>query len=156
MYIFIRDLVEYEVFGNPIPSNMDTFKTFNIDKKLFIENDKPNIREITRVRIKVIVKEGNIVKTVKGISFEGKKFTGYKYASNCEIKVRIEYIPDEKKGSLIAINDEIAATTYIMLWDDFNANNKLINNIFIEDCYIVPLNKRCLLLNLSCVSTLEK
>lgn len=155
MKTYIRDLIEYEIESIEIPSNVESFKGFNKDRIFELGNEKPDIMEITKVRVKSSKVFSRVVKTAKGISLEGKKYSGLKCITRYEFNIRIEYLPEGSTGTVVAINERILLDTYMMVGENYSVNSNLATNLLIEDCYVETLGERHFALSLSGMVVLE-
>ncbi|MGL4850427.1 MAG: DUF7507 domain-containing protein [Clostridium sp.] len=94
------------------------FKELNVDKVLSIPCQKPDIEDINDVFATAEIKDFYVIKTMKGVSTEGKRLTGYKLVVNGVVSYTVEYtaaVPSqsvhsahycEKFSSYIIIDEE--------------------------------------------------
>ncbi|MGL5153254.1 MAG: DUF7507 domain-containing protein [Clostridium sp.] len=67
------------------------FKEMNIDKVLSIPCKKPDVEDINEVQVTAEVTDFYVIKTIKGISSDGKRLTGYKLVVNGLLNYSVEY-----------------------------------------------------------------
>lgn len=151
----IRDLIEYDIEPKSIPSDIQCFKILSLEEKICIPPLRPDIRQITKVRVKARTKGGRAIKTVKSISLDGRKSTGWKFALQVEFNTRIEYLSNEQDHSVLAFSNYSTVNTYIMLWEYYRNNMRVIDGIFVEDVYAEIINDRTILLSISSIVMIE-
>lgn len=104
---------------------ISNFKSININGVYDIQNIKPNILEINRVNCEVSIRNSSIITTIKSVSIEGQKSTGYKMVVIANIDTIMSYIAEGSLARVYSENYNSIFSTYIMLPPDFRVGSRI-------------------------------
>lgn len=151
----IRDRIIYKGISNYIPENINSFTQMSINEVLIISDDLPCIDEILKVTVLPNIKHSKLVKTGIGLSLEGQKLTGYKYLSEGEFLIRIDFCADDSNGGVFSLKDSLFFNNATTLSENIYENSKISPSIYIEDIYAKKLSSQEILISINYVFLAE-
>ncbi len=151
----IRDTVIYKGMSEYIPDDINSFTQMSMNEILTINQDLPDVDEILKVSLHPNIKDSKLVKTGIGLSLEGQKLTGYKYLSEGEFLIRVDYCADDSSGGIFSFKDYIFFNNATTLSENTYENSKITDSIYIEDIYAKKLSTREILINISFIFAAE-
>lgn len=151
----VRDTILYNGISDYIPDDINSFTQMNINKVLILSNELPFIDEILKVSICTNVAQTKLVKTGIGTSLEGQTLTGYKYLSEGEFIVRIDFCGENANGGIFTFKDTIYFNNATALSIDSSENSRVTESVYIEDIYAQKLSDKEILINISFIFTTE-
>jgi hypothetical protein len=150
----IRDLIEYEGIDNiDISKNNNAFKQISIDEISLVPSYKPDMIQITRVSIETNIIDSYLIKTPVGKSVEGVRLTGYKLFISGNIKVKIQYLTDQKCQLINNFFYETAYSGGVVLPSGTREKSYIAPSILVEDIYIKENGPRSIYSSISLVLT---
>jgi hypothetical protein len=151
----VRDRILYSGISEYIPSDISSFTQMSINEILNINEKLPDLDEIIKVSIHPQVRNTKLVKTGIGTSLEGQALTGYKYLSEGEFIIRIDFCGNDSNGCIYTFKDHIYFNNATTLPKNISENSRVSESIYIEDIYAQILSNRELLINISFIFTTE-
>ncbi len=158
----VRDLIEYNGIEPYIDdkcsidkNDITTFKQSNIDFKFCIPDAKPNIEQIIKVWAKVKPVHHKIVKTPKGVSFDGQRITGYKLLYVSDIEFKIAYVADNCEQTVHTAHTVVPYCQYIVMPEDYNTIASVSPELYIEDIFTNQTDCRCTYNNITLMTVVR-
>ena len=142
MASIMKGLIEYSGIADIFPEKPMRFKQLTVQEDLVIPDAKPDIEQITKVIAEVEITNIRVIKTPKGVSWEGQELTGWKLIVEGELLQKIEYVADEPTQSVHAAHFKIPFSTFIVLSENHSCNNIVTVVPYIEDIYVQQIDKR--------------
>lgn len=157
MSSIVKDLIEYSGLTDPLPVLPATanFKQFSVQETLKIPSVKPDVEQIIKVMVEVIIISTRVIKTPISISAEGQKLTGFKLIVEGELNQKVEYVADEPSQSVHAAHFRVPFSTFIVLPANFVIGTPLTVTGYIEDIYAQLLDKRTIFKNVTVLVVAE-
>lgn len=143
----IRDLIEYNGIETDIPLDVLNTKVIQLDDSLDLTCEKPDIRSISKVNLRVNISSGRIIKSANLHSLDGNKLQGFKYVVEIIATWRIEYIAEGFNDTLFSVTGESSLNAFTNLSSDYKYGLTVIPSIFIDDINVELLGKRKILLS---------
>lgn len=151
----VKNLIEYNGIDTHAYKDIVNFKPFNIDKVCCISHESPDVDNIIKVWVSKEIQENTLVKTPKGISYEGQILTGYKSFITGDIKIKAEYSSNKDKCTVHSINFTIPFSSDIALQEDYRDYLITYPSIYTEDIYCEIINPRSIYFNLTLMSIID-
>lgn len=155
MSLYKNDFIEYQNNNECVPIDVHGFKQINVDSRLCIPNQKPNIEQIVKISSSAVVNNTRVIKTPKGTSLEGVTLTGYKLVVEGTIEQKVQYVADVDVQSIHTAHFKTPFITYVVLPEGFNPCSFLVTSAFIEDVCAYQENCRCFYINNTLLITAE-
>lgn len=125
-----------------IETASSTFKEFCLDGVLVVPCPKLDIEEVNDLISDIKITNYHVIKTIKGVSHENRRLTGYKLIINGVLTQTLEYTANDIVQSVHSAYFERKFSTYIILPEDFKVGTNINLNGIIEDVYYNQLNSR--------------
>jgi len=147
MASIMKGLIEYSGIADIFPKQPIRFKQLTVQEDLVIPDAKPDVEQITKVIAEVEITDTRLVRTPKGVSWEGQELTGWKLIIEGELLQKVEYVADEPTQSVHAAHFRVPFSTYIVLSENHTCD-KIVNVVpYIEDIYVQQIDNRRLFKN---------
>lgn len=156
MYCKCTNGYNYQVEGvcdikdfTPITSR--EWKQIVVPEILSIPECYPNIEEIERVYVNVVITSTRIIETPSSNgNVEGVNLTGYKLIVDGDICQTVVYTADDCHQSLHSINFKYPFCTYIVINNDIDiCDDKYCVKVCVEDLFAKVLNSRTIFKSVS-------
>lgn len=155
MSVVLRELVEYIGLLDDLPRGITEVNNIQIDTFICIGDEKPNIKQASKVSVTACLENSRVVKSTTGISLDGCVSKGYKFIGEIVAKWRIEYIPDDNANTIYSLSGVSSITTFVSMPYDCSFSASLIPSVLIDDINVQILNKRTLMLNITGILIVE-
>lgn len=143
------DSISYTGISTCQLDSISYFKQLNVDYKLCLHNEKPDIDQIVKVWIETTIIDNEVIKTPIGTSSEGQALTGFKLLVCGDISLKIEYLSCDSTQSVHTANTVVPFCGYIVMPKNSNTNALIKSNIFVEDIISTKLDPRCIYNNIT-------
>lgn len=151
----VRDGISYNGINDYIPTDISSFTQRSIDEIIILDTIMPDLDDILKVSVSIVLDDGKIVKTAQGTSLEGQLLTGYKLLSEGMFIVRIDYCSESNNGCIYTFRKSIYFNNATTISKNKGESGKIIENVYVEDIYAEKLNERELIVNISFIFTSE-
>ncbi|MBN1040238.1 DUF11 domain-containing protein [Clostridium botulinum] len=125
-----------------ITTTSSTFKELCLDGLLVVPCPKLDIEEINELIADVKITNYHVIKTVRGVSDENRRLTGYKLIINGLLTQTLEYTANDVVQSVHSSYFERKFSTFIILPEDFQVGTGIRITGNVEDVYCSQLNSR--------------
>ena len=148
--------VEFTGVSKQFPKNLKYFNQNFIEDTLFIESNKPDVRELVSVSVNILGKILKITDTPIRTSSEGKKLLGKKLLVQMELNYKIKYLSNNTSQKFVYIlSKKVIKSSYVILSNDINGKSVedihrrggIVLNPYVEDVYASVKNNRSILAN---------
>lgn len=153
----VKNLIEYDGIADILPeypNKYGAFKEFSIEETLEIPSVKPDIEQILKISVAVIIKCTKIIETPQGISLEGQIITGRKLIVKGRLNQIVEYVADEVTQPVHAAHFSIPFCTFIVIPEDYEEDSVYVSS-YIEDIFIEQIDKRNIYKNITMILDAE-
>lgn len=149
MSSYNRELVQYNGIHTCMSPNLSIFRQQNIDHIFCIPCDKPSINQVLKVWVESFIVDFEIVKTSKGFSLERQEMTGFNLFISGNIKLKFEYVSDNKLQSIHTASTLFPFCAFVALPKKFEPNSSVYPIIYIEDILTKKVNSKCIYTNIT-------
>lgn len=156
MSVIVRDLIEYSGIDFCLPCGVTDACEIQIDDEVILAEEKPDIKQISKVIVSGYAKNERLVKTAVGKNLDGAEIKGFKYIVEVVVSWRIEYVACDYKEAIYSIVGESSVNAVISLPTTYKIGFTIIPSVFINDVNVLLPNKRLILLNLTGVLIAEQ
>ena len=153
MKSFIRDLIEYHIQSDEIPSSIENYSNFCLNDFLEFDPDNVNIQQISKVT--VVPKLQSFYNLKENLNIYNEMISeDYNYLYEFTLNWRIEYV-DSIENVIFSCNGKSLLRSYMNFKCPLPISNKITPDIFIDDVYIELLSPRTCLLNFTGIVLIE-
>ena len=152
MKSFIRDLIEYHIQSDELPSSIENYSTFCLNDYLEFNPENVSIQQISKVTI--VPKLQSFYNLKENITIYNDMVSDCDYLYEFTINWRIEYV-DSIENVIFSCKGESILSSHIKLKSSLLLSNKIVPNIFIDDVYIELLSPKSCLLNFTGMVLIE-
>lgn len=154
MSAVIKDLIEYEGIDSiNITSNNNAFKQMRVDETSSVPLNKPDIFQITRISIEKNIIDSYLVRTPVGKSIEGSNLTGLKIFISGNLKIKVQYLTQEKCNLVNSFFYETAYSGTVVLPSGTKEKSYIAPGVLIEDVFVKKYGQRSIYTNVNLVLT---
>lgn len=147
-----KSLIQYEGTAQQLPEFTEpvaAIKEFNVEELFDLPSTKPDMELILKVKSELVIISTKIVKTPIGKSLENQTLTGWKLIVEGELRQVIQYVADERCQSIHGAHANVPFSTFIVLPPDFDENQCVIVEGYIEDIYAEQIGTRQIFKNIT-------
>jgi hypothetical protein len=147
----VKNLIEYDGIADVLPeypNKYGAFKELNIEETLEIPSVKPDIEQILKISVDIIINRTKIIETPQGISLEGQIITGKKLIVKGRLNQIVEYVADEITQPVHAAHFSIPFCTFIVIPEDYEEDTVYVSS-YIEDIFAEQIGKRNIYKNIT-------
>lgn len=157
MSVIIRDLIEYKGLNLSLPVGVEDICEIQIDDKIVIPKEKPEIEQISSVTIvSISVKNAIIVKSALNKYLNTSETNAFKYIAEAVISWRIEYISSDIYGNIYTLNGESSTTAFIPLPATYKFGFNITPSVLINDINVFLPNKKSIFMHISGTLIIEQ
>ena len=152
MATILKDLIEYDGATQQLPQFNEpvaAIKEFNVEELFDIPPAKPDIELILKVKSELVILSTKVIKTPIGKSLENQTLTGWKLIVEGELRQVIQYVADERCQSIHGAHSNVPFSTFIVLPPDFEENQCVSVDGYIEDIYAEQIGTRKIFKNIT-------
>lgn len=130
-------------------ANLSSFKQISREETVSIPNQKPDIEEILNTLVDVVVTDTKVIETIKSISLEGQKLSGFKLIVEGKFNQKVEYIADLPDQPVHAAHFVVPFSTFIILPENFEMGTPIEVEAEVEDIFTELLDPRTIFKNIT-------
>lgn len=152
MTSILKGLIEYEGTAQQLPQFAEplaAIKEFNVEELFDLPLTKPDLELILRVKSELVILSTKVIKTPIGKSLENQALTGWKLIVEGELRQVIQYVADERCQSIHGAHSSVPFSTFIVLPPDFEENDCVTVEGYIEDIYAEQIGPRQIFKNIT-------
>lgn len=138
-----------EMVSVKINTASPTFKEINQDGILYVPIPKIAIQEVDIVNADAEILDYHVIRTMRGLSAENRRSTGYKLIINGLLTQNLEYTAVDALQSVHSSKFERKFSTFINLPEDYEEGSHIIVNARVEDINYHKLTEREVFTNIT-------
>jgi hypothetical protein len=154
----LKDLITYEGTAPQLPQFSEPLaavKEFNVAELLDLPPAKPNIELILKINAELVILSTKVIKTPIGQAVDKQTLTGWKVIVEGELRQVIQYVADERCQSIHGAHFNMPFSTFIVLPPDFEENQCVTVDGYIEDMYAELIGTRQIFKNITLLLVAE-
>jgi len=148
----LKDFIQYEGTAQQLPQFTEplaAIKELSVQEVLDIPPAKPDIELILKVKSEPVILSTKVIRTPIGQSLEKQTLTGWKLIIEGELRQVIQYVADERCQSIHGFHSNVPFSTFIVLPPDFEENQCVTVEGYIEDIYAELIGTRKVFKNIT-------
>lgn len=153
MKSFIRDLIEYHIQSDELPSSFANYSNFCLNDYIELDPHTVKIQQFSKVTVIPKLKNFYNLKE-NSFLYNNTVSKDFNYFYEFILNWRIEYV-DCMENVIYSCNGESLLSSYINFKCSSHITHKIVPNIFIDDAYIQLLSPSSCLLNFTGVVLIE-
>lgn len=149
-----KGLIEYNGLKE-IPEKVMSFKEIIVENIFLLKNKSHDIAELVSVYADTIIKDERIIESKKRYLSDGKICTGKELLISGDIKMKYQYISDDKEETIYTAFNKFGFVGKLMLDDDFDNERLLYPFIGIDDIYSQCIDGKCIYNSLNLILSID-
>lgn len=151
-----KDFIQYYGINTfSVDTEIQNFKQQNIDSNFNIPPNKAEIDEILKVWLDASIIDYEVINTSKGVSLEHQRMTGFNIFATGDMKLKIEYVSNDKYKYVHTIRTVFPFSTFLDLPGSLNPSSSVYPIISIEDILVKKISAQCIYINVTFIFTVD-
>jgi uncharacterized repeat protein (TIGR01451 family) len=130
-------------------ANLSSFKQISREENVCIPCQKPDAEQILNTMVDIVITDTKVIETIKGISIEGQKLTGFKLIVEGKLNQKVEYVAALPEQPVHAAHFIVPFSSFIILPENFEMGTPIEVEAEVEDVFAELLDSRTIFKNIT-------